>query len=202
MKRIPLLLALAGLLCVGLHAADLVPGLSYLRPALAPEVVKAPDTGSTVVDLRYVGDEAAAATLLATLKAVPPSEHRIILALVSPETPAGLRARLASMPRCLTIGLTAAGFKTDIAVTTTPEADHRAFDALTAGTAATKLISENTDKTRYDEVALAKEHSGAQGGPVKTDGDKPVDPPSPVPVDAVLQCAVQIYQGLVALKRI
>lgn len=213
MKRLRLLLLLSGLILGGLHAAELSPGLAYFRPGMK----LTPETGSAVLDLRYVTDEAAATSLLATVEPGKSNDRRIILVLVSPETSSGLRRQLIALPRCLTIGRAAPEFKTDIVVTTSAEADRRAFDALAAGTAPEKLVVENAGKTRYDEASLVREHSGAGTEPVD-DADKAPTPDSPNPaapatpaappapaapvIDAVLQRAVQIHRGLVVLKKL
>jgi hypothetical protein len=209
MKRLGLLLALSGLIVGGLRAAELAPGLTYMRPGIKAT----PVTGSAVIDLRYVTDEASAAPLLTAVEPGKANDRRIILVLVSPETPAGLRRQLIAIPRCLTLGHAAPELKTDIVVTTSAEADRRAFDALAAGTAPEKLLIENADKMRYDEASLVREHSGATES--VEDADKAPTPESPnaatpttpatpeVPVvDAVLQRAVQIHRGLTVLKKL
>ncbi|MDF3057165.1 MAG: hypothetical protein K0R17_1380 [Rariglobus sp.] len=186
-----------------LPAADLAPGLAYLRPGA--DIT--PQTGSAILDLRSVTitNEASAAPLLAALQPGDSNVRRIVLVLVSPETPPGVRRQLATLPRCLTIGRAAPDFKTDITVTTSAEADRRASEVLAAGAAPEKLIVENADKPRYDETTLMREHTA---GPEPTDSlevttsiTTPSRPAEPVVVDAVLQRAVHIYRGLVVLKK-
>jgi hypothetical protein len=209
MKRLGLLLALSGLIVGGLRAAELAPGLVYMRPGIKAT----PVTGSAVLDLRYVTDEVSAAPLLTAVEPGKANDRRIILVLVSPETPAGLRRQLIAIPRCLTLGRAAPELKTDIVVTTSAEADRRAFDALAAGTAPEKLLVENADKMRYDEASLVREHGGATES--VDDADKAPTPESPTPatpttpatpevpvVDSVLQRAVQIHRGLTVLKKL
>jgi len=209
MKRLGLILALSGFLLAGLHADELAPGLVYMRPGIKAT----PVTGSAVLDLRYVTDEASAAPLLTAVEPGKANDRRIILVLVSPETPAGLRRQLIAIPRCLTLGHAAPELKTDIVVTTSAEADRRAFDALAAGTAPEKLLVENADKMRYDEASLVREHGGATESiddadkvptpesPNSAASTTPVAPEVPV-VDAVLQRAVQIHRGLTVLKKL
>ena len=213
MKRLTLLLALVSLIAGSLQAAVLTPGLAYFRPGL--DVT--PETGSAVLDLRYVKDEAAAAPLLAAVEPGSTNTHRVVLVLLSPETPAGLRHQITGRPHWLTVGRAAPGLKTDIVVTTSADAERRAFDALVAGTAPEKLIAENANKPRYDESTLVREHTG-ETDPVKdaepatpaaTPADPaavpaavPATPAAPVLFDAVLQRAVQIYRGLIVLKKI
>ncbi len=214
MNRLRLWISLVGLMVGSLPAAELIPGLAYLRPGA--EVTS--ETGSTVLDLRYVTDEAAAAPLLAAVQPGNANERRVILALLSPETPAGVTSQLTRLPRCLTIGHAAPDFKTDIVVAISAEADRRAFDTLVAGTPPDKLLGENADKVRYDESALVREHAGV-AAPVDVTESAPSATPEPAAstesptksdasvaaaakVDAVLQRAVHIHRGLLILKKL
>ena len=212
------------------RAAELSPGLTYVRGDTAPDAaVKALGDGSVVLDLRFTTD-ADVATLLSQLKTFRTHPKRTVLVLLSPETSADARKQLAAiLPGAITFGRSAPDFKTDIIVTTSPEADKRSHDALLAGTAPEKLIVENADKPRFDELALAREHRGdpeppaAPATPASTDkaaapvssdapasADQPttatasIPPAKPAPalVDSVLQRAVQVYRGLVAFKRL
>ncbi len=80
-----------------------------------------------------------------------------------------------------------------------PEDDKRAYDALESGASVESLLSDYPDKPRIDEAYLEKEHLSDSDAP-----DLPTDkPPPPKPlVDALLQRAVQLHRGLVALKRV
>lgn len=198
MKRLGLLLSLLIFGIGELAAVELAPGLVYLRPGT--EI--APQTGSVVIDLRTVTDEAVAAPMLTALEPGNNNERRIVLALVSPETPAGLRRQLAALKRCITIGRAEPDLKTDIIVTASAETDRRASAALAAGTAPEKLLVENADKPRYDEATLMREHTtGIE--PASPESPKPagVTPAEPPLFDTVLQRAVHIYRGLVILKK-
>lgn len=212
----PFILACALSLSGGiLPAAELAPGLIYLRPG----VELTPQTGSAVLDLRASLDEAALVPLLAAIAPGSNNPQRLLLILVSPDTPEGVRRHIALLPRCITVGRSEPGLKTDITVTTTAEADRRAIQALAAGTAPEKLLVENADKRRYDESSLVREHTGlaepsqekpappssVNTGPASEPGDSnsPDSPPPAVatPVDAVLQRALHLYRGLVVLKK-
>lgn len=201
MKRLLPFVALTLVLAGGLRAAELAPGLAYARPGADTRIAAG---SSVILDLRYGTDDSAASALLAPLKSPAAADaRRIILALVSPETSARLRVQLAGLPGVLTLGAVAPDFKTDIAVPVTPADDRRAFDSLAAGMPPEKLIVENADKPRYDESALVREHTGAAENPAdKPAAAKSAEAAKPVPVDAVLQRAVQVYRGLVALKKI
>jgi hypothetical protein len=198
-------------LCAAAQAApELAPGLLYLRPSAQLESTPIPvETPAVVIDLRQItlADTDAANALLASIKPAGTTSHRLILALVEPETAPALRTRLAQLPRCLTIGRTAPDFKTDLGVNTTAEAAQLALAALASGTPPEKLLADRLEKTRYDESALMREHSGEprmamKKAPSKQLGNKvtPLEPAAAT--DAVLLHAVHIYLGLVALKKL
>ncbi len=191
-----------------LTAVELAPGLAYLRPGA--DIT--PQTASVILDLRTLPDDNAAAPLLAAVEPGTANPNRVVLALVSPETPVGVRRQLAALPRCLTVGRAEAEFRPHIAVTTTAEADQRASEALAAGTAPDTLLTENADKPRYDEAMLIREHTVGPEPLVTPEASTPADaedtdaraskPKSEsAPFDAVLQRAVHIYRGLVVLKK-
>jgi hypothetical protein len=189
MKSLRLFLALALASVVSAHAADLAPGLAYVRTTDTQVLAKALEAGSVVLDLRTVTDP---------VKPLRVPRTRVLLVLLSPETPA------ISIPGAITFGRAAPDFKTDIVVSTTAESDAKAVAALAADATPEKLIVENADKPRFDESILVREHeSGAEPSAPADPAAKPADAPAPtVVVDAVLQRAVQVYRGLVALKKI
>ncbi len=200
MKTWGVVLAVVTVFVGGLRATELAPGLVYLRPGTEIAL----QTGSVVVDLRQAKDDNAARTLLAALEPGNTNPRRIILALVSPETPAGLRRQVSDLPRSLTIGRAATDFETDIAVSTSAEADRRAVDALVAGTPPGQLVVENAGKTRYDESSLIREYTTGPAPAKDPDhaSAKPAEPAEAAVVDAVLQTALHIYRGLIVLKKI
>jgi hypothetical protein len=188
MIRFLLALALIGTA----HAAGLAPGLAYVRSTDAAVIAKALETGSVVLDLRTVTEP---------VKPLRVPRTRALLVLVSPDTPA------VNLPGAITLGRAAPGFKTDLAVTTTAQAETLALNALAAGTAPETLIIENADKPRFDESLLVREHhTGSTGFPDGSE-DSPAAKPAAAPappgiIDPVLQRAVHVYRGLVALKKI
>ncbi|CAM2994670.1 hypothetical protein [Rariglobus hedericola] len=210
MKRLGYFLVFALALVVSARAVELSPGLDYLRAGAADSATfaKALETGSVVLDLRYASTKTAAATL-SGVKGFRTHPKRIVLVLLSPETSGAARNELSvTIPGCITIGRASADYKTDIIVTTTAEADKRAFDALVADTSPAKLVLENVNKSRFDEATLIHEHETGVETPAPAEAVKSAsasetaDKPKPLPVDAVLQRAVQIHRGLVALKQL
>jgi hypothetical protein len=197
MSRLGFLLALALAFVATSRGGELAPGLSYLRSTDTAVIAKSLESGSVVLDLRTVTEP---------VKPLRVPRTRVLLVLVSPETPALL------LPGAITLGRAAPDFKTDLTVTTTAEAETLALNALAAGTAPDQLIVENADKPRFDESLLVREHQTGSAGfpagsedpatPSAPDTTPPAPPAPPVVIDAVLQRAVHVYRGLIALKKI
>jgi len=190
MNRRAILLALALAFVAYTRAADLAPGLAYLRSTDTSIIAEALEAGSVVLDLRTVTDP---------VKPLRVPRTRVLLILVSPATPA------LNFPGAITLGRVSPDLKTDLTVTTTAEADTAATTALATGTAPENLIVENADKPRFDESLLVREHqSGVKpSAPADPAAANPADASaSPVIIDAVLQRAVHVYRGLIALKKI
>ena len=231
MKRLRLVLTLGLLsLAAGLHAAttpagrteDLGQGLTYVLPAAdnpaGLALFKGVSSGPAVLDLRYFSTVEHASHWLAAIKAFA-SPKSVCFVLVSPEIAPELAAGLTEgIANCVTIGRASPALKTDIAVDTTAEADRKAWAAIGKGADLDKLITVVLDKPRYDEAVLAKEHAADVNGTPATSGDDSADadappadapakapstPPAPKPlIDSVLQRAVQIDRGLVALRKL
>ena len=231
MKRLRLALLLGLLsLAPGLHAAttpagrteDLGQGLTYVLPATDKAgglaLFKTVSSGPAVLDLRYFSSDARARDWIEAIKTFSSPQH-VCFVLVSPEISPDLAAGLSEGIRdCVTIGRISPSLKTDIAVSTTAENDRKAWEFIRQGADLGKLITAVLDKPRYDEAVLAKEHaaevngtdSAPSGDAADTDdasADTPKKevktPPPPRPlVDAVLQRAVQIDRGLVALRKL
>lgn len=208
MKRalLPFLFVLAAAASSPAQAVRLAPDLDYVRPGVDAEAAaKTLASGAAVLDLRYVTDRSAAAPLLSALGTSGTGAGRpLVIALVSPETDPALRARLAGLPRVLTLGRADADLRTDIAVNTPADSDRRACDALAAGTPPDKLIVENAGKLRYDERSLVREHqTGSSENPADKAGPDAgaADAAEPPVIDAVLQRAVQVHRGLVTLRK-
>ena len=204
--------------------AGLGPGLAFLRlAALDVEVAAKMSASSTalVLDLRgTTADEQSAVTFLAMLRARPANQG-VCLILISPATaPALLKMLVTRVSGCLTIGRAEGNCRPDIAVTTTAESDQRAQDALGTGTPPLALLGPTVDKPRHDEAELAKDHASGKkpaSEPASPDSTAPKPAASPAagslpavitatlstvlppPLDAVLQRAVQIHRGLLAL---
>ena len=185
---------------------DLGQGLAYFQPAAAePAVsafVQAWSRGPVVLDLRGVATGAATAQAWLDALRHPPAGQPVCLVLISPSTPAELLAALSPSPSgCLTLGAAAPAVHPDIVVAAPPEADRQASAALAGGAPVAGLINAGPVKRRYDEALLARDRNA----PVEESAAKPDEtagkPAAPPPlVDAVLQRAVQIHRGLLALR--
>jgi hypothetical protein len=195
---------------------DLGQKLTYVRLHRLPDdatiLAAAWSQPALVVDLRYsTGDTAH--SLSANLPARPRSAPLFVL--VGPATPpealAALRERV---PSLITLGLAAPGQVPDITLAVAPEADRRAYEALDSGASIDSLLGEKIAKTRFDEAALAHEHTGETMREARpgSDGAAPADappagvtPPAATPAelkDAVLQRAVQLHRALLALGKL
>lgn len=183
---------------------DLGQGLAYFRVHELPMDLPSPKSGrpgACVLDLRFAkADELAASALNAWVK-FNASAHTPIFILENAETSPSL---LASFPGNGTTGVVVVApvsdkVAPDIAVQVPAAADRLAYDAVEKGAPIGSLLHDNPDKPRIDEAYLEKEHLADSEAP-DIESDKP-SPPSPL-VDAVLQRAVQLHQGLLALKRL
>lgn len=207
MNIVPRLLT-AGLLmgCLPVPAAtlerDLGQGLSYIRVHVLPDDLPTPSgrPGACVLDLRYAkATDTSPAALRAWFK-FNASARTPIFVLENQETGASI---LACVPMgiggLIVLAPEASGLPADIAVPVAPEADRKSYQALEKGAPVDSLLHDYPGKPRVDEAYLDKEHLSDGEAP-----DAPADVTAPAPplVDALLQRAVQLDRGLLALKRI
>ena len=199
-----LLLGVPALLC-GREPADLGQGLSYIRIESLPIALPtSPTLKAVVLDLRYAtGDETAAAALTVWLQTRVGAPTFV---LANPETAAPVRQALLAdrLPAgTLTVGRAGDKFAPDIAIAVTADADQAAWAALTADADPSALISDNLGKVRNDEAAIVRRHQNGQTNePDEAESDISSLAPAPVPTDRVLQRAVQLHRGLLALGAI
>lgn len=219
MKKLFSFLALIALFGANLCAAplerDLGRGLIYHRALNLP--VDLPATNpvekrARVLDLRYAqGTDDAATALLAWLRTNASSRTPVFL-LANAETNPALLApvsRQNAVEGVLTVGVSSARFRPDIAVKVSPEIERRAYDALESGGDMDSLLKENSDKLRNDEARLARERQPdpALANPLLDDAGGPREKnssPKPAPplIDLTLQRALQLHRGLQAIKKI
>lgn len=180
---------------------DLGAGLAYVRVGGLPRDLPAATPGRPpvlVLDLRFLaaGDDGAAA-LRGWLDARV-AQGGTVLVLGNGATAAPVRRALAERRRgagVIVIGLPAADFTPDLAVSSTLERERAAFAALAAGTPPATLLSDQPDKVRHDEARLAR---GVTAPPAETAVPRPETPP----LDAALQRAVHLHRTLLALRKI
>lgn len=199
---------------------DLGQGLSYLRMRSLGDdaaALAALKPGALVLDLRHASANAETTTgfaaALAKLKGNDP-----VIVLVSPATPRVLAAELEKSPtRLLVLGTADAQPTPTVAIETTAEADRAAYDAFETGTPLEKLITGKIEKERYDEATLVAEFKSGQSLPVSEDSTEPALSPQPEATpsapaatpakptapatDRVLQRAIHLHRGLLALRR-
>jgi hypothetical protein len=204
---------------------DLGRNLTYLRlrrlPDDAAALAAAWKAPALIVDLRHAAGDPAQA---------PPTDLPLrprtapLIVLTGPDTAPALFAMIRGHAAALiSIGLAAPGLTPDIVLSVSPEADRRAYDALEASASVESLISEKIAKPRFDEAALAHEHTadataGERAGPA-VEGPNAAPPaanpppaapiavaspaaPEVTPKDAVLQRAVQLHRALLALGKL
>ena len=202
------MVAAAALAALSAQAAvpqlDLGRGLSYYRVhALPSELPPAPAgrPGASVLDLRFAKSDAPGAALLSAWVRFNATAAAPVFVLENADTSPALLALFAGAGPGGVIVLAPASEKLapTVAVHVDPAADRKAYDAVEAGAALASLLADNPAKPRIDEAYLEKEHLSDSDAPdVETDKDSP---PSPL-VDAMVQRAVQLHRGLIALKRI
>jgi len=194
--------ALAACACAAPAATlvrDLGQGLEYYRVHELPEDLPSPvaaHPAPCIVDLRFAkADDPSALVLRAWIK-VNASPRTPIFVLENAGTSPAL---LASMSRAsagvIVLAPESAKLGTDVTVRVGPEADRSSYDALEKGASVDSLLLDYPDKPRVDEAYLEKEHIPDSDSP-----DAAPDKPRPL-VDSMLQRAVQLHRGLVALKR-
>jgi hypothetical protein len=182
---------------------DLGEGLTYYRVHELPQDQPAPVSGrpgACILDLRYAKADEPDAGVLKAWVLFNVSVHKPIFVLENAQTDPALLATLQARGPAGLIILSPASAKigADIEVAVSAADDRQAYDALEKGAAVTSLLSDYPDKPRVDEAYLEKEHIADSDSP-ELPTDKPA-PPRPR-VDALLQRAVQLHRGLVALKK-
>jgi len=185
------------------QARDLGQGLSYFRvhelPSDLPSVPSG-RPGPCVLDLRFAKSNEADASALRAWVRTNVSPRAPIFVLENAATSPSLLASLpGNGPRGLIVLAPAsAGLGPDIAVRVAADLDRRAYEALEKGAPVQSLLSDNPEKPRVDEAYLEKEHLSDSEAPDAA--TQTASPPPPL-ADAMLQCAVQLHRGLLALKK-
>lgn len=206
MIRLALLLLLACLPCLA-RTEDLGDGLSYARVHALPSdlpTLPRPAPRAWILDVRYVAGGPNEAALLETWVSLNARPSSPVFLLVNASTGAALIARFSNraLPGLILVGPRRPGLRPDLAVATPPDLERRAYLALDAGTPILTLVTDYPGKPRVDEEKLTKEHLQDIDAPEQPIED-PSHPSAPPPlIDAVLQRAVQVERGLVALKKL
>lgn len=208
MKAYLSLLAAAFALAAASAAAgqvrDLGQGLAYYRVHELPSDLPSPPAGRPgpcVLDLRFAKANEIAASALKAWVSFNVSARTPIFVLENAATSPSLLAALpGNGPKGLVVLAPAPDrLAPDVTVRVADDTDQRAYDALEKGAPVESLLSDNPAKPRIDEAYLEKEHLPDSEAPDAA-ADRPT-PPSPL-VDAMIQRAVQLHRGLLALKRL
>jgi len=206
----PPALVLAALLATRALAApaepaprDLGLGLSYYRVHELPRDLPSPGKGPAgpcVLDLRFArSDEPSCAALGAWIRFNASARTPVFVLENSETSPALLAAVPGGLPGLVVLAPRAEKLVADIAVAVSADADRKAYEAADKGAPLESLIRDYPEKPRVDEAYLEKEHL-SDSDALDSVADKP-GPPMPF-VDAVLQRAVQLHRGLLALRRL
>lgn len=204
MKLLSLTLALA-IAASALPAApasrDLGMGLSYLRiHELSKDMPDSARAGALVLDLRYAQSDAASAAGLGAWVKARASRKAPLFILENQETAKAIPASIPSgLPGVFILAPASAGLNPDISVVVSPASDRQAYLAGDKEGPLDGLLRDYPDKPRRDEAYLDAEHLSDSDVP-ESEGDKK-DPPMPL-VDSLLQRAVQLHRGLLALRRL
>jgi hypothetical protein len=182
---------------------DLGQGLAYYRVRQLPQdqpSAPAGGPGACVLDLRFAAAGEKEAAALGAWVRFNVSARAPIFILENSETAPSLLAALPGNgpPGQIVLAPEAARANPDISVRVSADDDRRSYDALQSGAPVESLLRDYPNKPRIDEAYLEKEHISDSDAP-DLPSDKPL-PPKPL-VDALLQRAVQLHRGLLALKK-
>jgi len=183
---------------------DLGQGLAYFRLHSLPADLPPPESGRVppcVVDLRYLRTEPAGVTAFTAWIRGRASERTPVFILANAETERALLDSGVVTGSVLTIGIPRDGFQPDVPVSATPQDERRAYDAFESGATISSLVTDNPGKDRYDETSLGKDRR-AESTPRRAADGLPKDTATPPPIDAVMQRAVHLHRGLLALGRL
>jgi hypothetical protein len=184
---------------------DLGLGLAYYRIHQLPEDLPASDgprTPACVVDLRYVRTNGAGAKAFQNWLLGRATARSPVFVLANADTDGAVLAALKDRDPSggvMLIGSANRNFRPDVAVNVTPEVDRQAYDAFEKGATIASLLNDNPGKIRYDETSLGKDRRAEPPARPAGEGKDVVTPPA---VDPVLQRAVHVHRGLLALRKL
>jgi len=193
---------------------DLGEGLVYFRahqlPADLPPTAAKPHP--LVLDLRFSAAADSAASAFGAWLNVHAAPQTPVLILVNGETPHRLLSIIAenkNHPGLVTIGSASKEFVPDIVIKFPDDVERKAYDALEHGASIESLITENPDKPRADEAAIAHERANPPDDApdsvldeAPVEDAKPAPPAAPPIIDSTLESAVHLHRALLALKKI
>jgi hypothetical protein len=195
--------------------ADLGRGLRFLQLAANTSdtaFAAALAAPALVLDLRLAPADPATESRLRELLAHVTDAHPLFV-LLGQGTPDTLRAVIpAAAPGLLTIAAKDSGIAAGVMIAVEPARDRAATEALAAGKPPRELVEGRIEKARYDEARLAHDHANghrereeAKAAPSpdpSSKQEKSATPAEPPLQDLLLQRAVFIHRGLLALGRI
>lgn len=211
--------------------ATLDAGLVYVRADdLGRETVRAAveralASPAAIVDLRFSRAEPADAAWLRVKLEQPrePQRHTVYV-LANADTASSLGLTLSELPaaaRVLVLAPEGAPIPAQLRVSVSPEQDRAAFAAGGNPALVPSLVTEVLEKRRFDEATLVRRHANgrtnppapanapshgtgdalATPAPNRENGNTNGELAPPPPRDVLLQRAVFMHRGLVALRR-
>jgi hypothetical protein len=194
--------------------SDLGQGLLYCRVHALPADLPAANTekSALVLDLRYAMADDTGATAFSAWLGFRAAAYPVFILVNAGTGPALLHA-LAARPvpsGVVALGSPLPAFTPDVPLKISPDTERRAYEAFDHGTAIESLIIEKTNKPRYDEASMVKEHVSDSAQPAPDNEDAAAKPDSakaksalpPPLIDLALQRAVQLDRALLALHKI
>ena len=185
---------------------DLGNGLNYYRLRQLPADLPAKPAGAVppcVVDVRYVkADTDAAIAFVAWVKFRATTRTPVFI-VANSDTSASLVKPFTSQARgggIAVLGIPTRSFSPHISVTSTADAERRAYDALEKGTPLVSVLTDNPSKVRNDEASLSRDRLADASADAADDAL--AGKQAPPPVDAALQRAVHLHRALAALKKL
>ena len=206
MKSLLLFLLTASLGFAGSKVEDLGQHLSYLRLHAIPADLPASTQDSRhpwIVDLRFVTAQSDEARVLQAWVKFNASPASPVFLLANESTSVSLVAHFLRhpVPEVMVVAPKNANFTPDVEVVVSEKTDKKAYEAYEHGSTIASLTTDFPEKPRVDEETLAKEHiPDSQAPDVPEEDPKHPTPPPPL-IDRVLQRAMHLDQGLLALRK-
>lgn len=196
----------ASLACAASKVEDLGQNLSYARIHSLPADLPSAQGGRHpwIIDLRYVKAESEDVRLFNAWVRMTASPASPVFILANEGTSTNLLSRFERHPAAEVMIIAPKGSEVtaDVEVSVSDKTDKKAYEAYEHGATIADLTTDFPQKPRVDEETLAKDHiPDSQAPDVPEEDPKHPTPPPPL-IDLVLQRAIHLDQGLIALRKL